>query len=155
MMFSYRIFHGERFKKLKRRVEMKNVMKSFLKKMSTMALFVFVMSSSVFVASSTATRNVSVIGEYGVSSQECWMGNGKSCITWNITHSKKGYTVEEPMPLTPIAKNSDNTYTLLTNDIYTRYFLTDASGKYIGAGRVSTEFKNAISWDGKSNIITY
>lgn len=163
MMFSYRIFHGEKFKKLKRvrrsfngggrRVEMKNVMKNFIKKISTMALFVFVMSSSVFVASSTA---VSVIGKYGISKQECGMGNGAYCMKWSRSKSHGAKTTPEvAMPLTPVAKNSDNTYTLVTDNIYIQYFVTDASGKSVGSGHLSTKFKDAKSWDGNSNIITY
>jgi len=99
----------------------------------------------------TATKNISIIGNYGVLKQECGMGNGSYCIQW--TKANKNGT-EVPMPLTPVTKNSDNTYTLLSDNIYTQYFLADASGKPVGAGQASTVFINKTKWYAPANIIS-
>ena len=132
-------------------------MKSFIKKLSTIALLGFVMSSSVFAThkgggngsgkgnplTQAASQDITVNGNYGVL----------------ITLNHQG--ANDPLalnPLTPIAQNSDHTYTLHTSDQGTRYYLADASGKTIGDYQVGPAFAGKSTWtlnaDGKTSTIS-
>lgn len=131
-------------------------MKSFIKKLSTVLLFGFVISSSVFgkgdgnsnssplneqggYSKPASTQNITVNGNYGVSTQD---------------HN----SVSGLGPLTSVTKNSDNTYTLHTIIQGTRYFLTDASGNTIGDYQVGSAFQGKSTWtlnaDGKTSTIS-
>jgi len=128
-------------------------MKSFIKKLSTIALLGFVMSSLIFARSTgegqyrglypdqapDPTQNITVNGNYGVSTQDYNLFSGLGS-------------------LTSVTKNSDNTYTLHTSDQGTRYFLTDASGNTIGTYQEGPAFAGKSTWtlnaDGKTSTIS-
>ena len=145
-------------------------MKNFMKKLSTIALLGFIISSPIFAimhpsihggvhkisrdydavcpnpcpVSTTidpaVTRNVTVIGAQGVLVQSCGTGDGCCCKSWN---KKTG----GEMQLTPVSKNTDGTYTLLSQNGYTRYYLADDSGSPIeGTVQLSNNFANATTW---------
>ena len=134
-------------------------MKSFIKKLSTVLLFGFVMSSPVFgkgdgnysshlnkqggesrpEPEAAPSQNITVNSNYGVLTQyHSFLGN--------LT------------PLIPVAQNSDNTYTLHTSDQGTRYYLADASGNTIGDYQEGPAFAGKSTWtlnaDGKTSTIS-
>ena len=148
-------------------------MNKFMKILSTIALFGFIISAPIFgihggvhrtsqdsdsacpnpcpvstTIDSAVTRDISIVGAQGVLVQSCGTGDGCCCKSWNKKNGGE-------MPLTDVSKNTDGTYTLLSQNGYTRYYLADDSGKAIdGTVQLSNNFANATTWtfiDGSPN----